>query len=142
MTVARYLKSAVDLPKQRFIYRLVHRPAGIYLPAGYEIVSLGKYNGGYDGRFGTIAYDRPLTESEKKSYELLECVSVDEAVSRVLANAQIVNQLSKYVDDKRTTIRNENDNPFAYFLEDFMFKARFYCDWKAVLVELQTALRR
>lgn len=140
MIIARYLKSAVDLPEQKFVYRLVNRPAGMYLPEGYGINSFGRYNGGSDGTYGTIYYKRPLTELEKKEYELLECVSTDEAVKRILSDAGIVEKLKPYANDKRTNVYNESDNPFAHFFEDFMFRRRFYSDWRGVLVKLKSAI--
>ncbi len=140
MNIARYLKSSVEFIQEEHVYRLKFRSAGNYLPDGYKIVSLGRFNGGKDGSHGTISYNRPLTDNEKKESEVLEVVSAEDAVSRILENKSVVSELQKYADDGRTNIYNSSDNPFAYIIEDAMFRGRFYHEWRDVLPRLKDLL--
>lgn len=133
----------VAMTDQKHIYRLVNRPPGLYLPEGYSINSFGIYYGnGSDGNYGTIAYTRRLTDKEKKENELLECADLDTVISLILKDEITVARLTPYVNDKRTTIYNESDNPFAHWIEDWMFRNRFYCSWRAVLVALKEILNQ
>ena len=113
----------------------------MYLPLGYEIETLGRFSGGEDGTYGTISYRRPLTEKEKKDFDLLECVSTEQAVDKILSDRIAIARLMQYVNDPRTNIYNSSDNPFAHWMEDAMYKERIYSDWRKTLVLLQQRMR-